>query len=370
MSAPLTKIERAFNDAKFGAWVMKSDGPIREFPNQSGRMFMPLRNPDSREAKLMRKGDQIVFWSTSSQAFPATIWAIGTITTALGHRRTSKKSKPAHIETRGIYVDWQPVPIEFREHTQIGNLKLFSRFKDAAPLKTGSLSFLTEDQFKLVQEVLQKAQELQQARPDVNSLVEIVEVHDFFEMADDAPPLRGVARKRSDTEKLAIAAVRYHYERVLGYKVVDVGAQKCGWDLTVIDQLSRKPVFHVEVKGVSIQPKSVDVFPQRATLSPDEVDYAFSSAQWRLVIVNVDEPRTRVYGAHVYSHSQFEPLARMIIPHGASSTEPSVKIPGIRARGYEFDFDTLGIVGSRLDLTGFERLRTSLFSKRKKRKKK
>ena len=92
-----------------------------------------------------------------------------------------------------------------------------------------------------------------------------------------------VARAR--VEKLAMEAVR-HAEEARGCRVVDVSAQKCGWDMTsyppAVD--GKQPeARHIEVKG-RVQGAGT------VTITRNEMLYALNQAdKFRLAIVMVRE---------------------------------------------------------------------------------
>jgi len=103
---------------------------------------------------------------------------------------------------------------------------------------------------------------------------------------DTGPPLFAVdpaVRKR--TEMLAMEAVR-RVEEAKGCKVIDVSAEKCGWDLTssppAVD--GRFPeAHHIEVKGRQSGASTI-------TVSRNEILYALNQAdKFVLAIVLVDE---------------------------------------------------------------------------------
>jgi hypothetical protein len=92
-----------------------------------------------------------------------------------------------------------------------------------------------------------------------------------------------VARAR--VERVAMQAVM-QAEQALGYQVTDVGAEKCGWDVTsrppVNADGSIKPDRHIEVKGRSKGQTTI-------TVSRNEIIYALNQAdKFILAIVIVD----------------------------------------------------------------------------------
>ena len=108
------------------------------------------------------------------------------------------------------------------------------------------------------------------------------------------------AAARSRIEWVAMDAVR-KVEEAKGHRVVDVSAQKCGWDLTSYPPTSegRQPeVRHIEVKGRS---KGADTI----TITRNEILYALNQAdKFVLAIVLVEEDGT-VDGPH-YVHRPFD----------------------------------------------------------------
>jgi superfamily II DNA or RNA helicase len=93
------------------------------------------------------------------------------------------------------------------------------------------------------------------------------------------------AQARSRIERLAMDAVR-KAEESRGCRVVDVSAQKCGWDLTsyppAVDG-KQPPVRHIEVKG---RVKGADTI----TVTRNEILYALNQAEkFRLAIVLVGD---------------------------------------------------------------------------------
>lgn len=93
------------------------------------------------------------------------------------------------------------------------------------------------------------------------------------------------AQARSRIERLAMDAVRRHQE-ARGCTVIDVSAEKCGWDLTSVppetDGTAPQPL-HLEVKG---RVKGADTI----TVTRNEILYAMNQAEkFRLAIVLVGE---------------------------------------------------------------------------------
>jgi hypothetical protein len=96
------------------------------------------------------------------------------------------------------------------------------------------------------------------------------------------------AAARARIEKLAMDAVRLN-EEAKGHTVVDVSAQKCGWDLTAYPPAAdgKLPVArHIEVKGRIKGAATV-------TITRNEILYALNQAdKFVLAIVLIDEADT------------------------------------------------------------------------------
>ena len=112
---------------------------------------------------------------------------------------------------------------------------------------------------------------------------------------DTGPPLFAVdpaVRKR--TERLAMEAVR-RVEEAKGCKVIDVTAEKCGWDLTSYPPSvdGRYPeAHHIEVKGRQSGSSTI-------TVSRNEILYALNQAdKFVLAIVLVDEHEEALEGPY------------------------------------------------------------------------
>lgn len=110
-----------------------------------------------------------------------------------------------------------------------------------------------------------------------------------------------VARAR--VEKLAMDAVR-HAEEARGCRVVDVSAQKCGWDITsyppAVDGMQPE-TLHIEVKG-RVQGAST------VTVTRNEMLYALNQAdKFRLAIVLVGEDDTVEGPQYLCNPFQSEP---------------------------------------------------------------
>mgnify|MGYP000868025195 FL=1 len=93
------------------------------------------------------------------------------------------------------------------------------------------------------------------------------------------------AASRAHIEKIAMQAVT-QAEQALGHMVIDVSADKCGWDITARPQLnadgSLKPDRHIEVKGRSKGQTTI-------TVSRNEILYALNQAdKFLLAIVLVE----------------------------------------------------------------------------------
>jgi SNF2 family DNA or RNA helicase len=108
-----------------------------------------------------------------------------------------------------------------------------------------------------------------------------------------APPHTADDAARSKIERLAMAAV-VAAERARGHEVLDVSAEKCGWDITsqppVVDGRQPEP-RHIEVKGRVAGADTI-------TVTRNEILYAFNQARkfW-LAIVFVRDDDT-VDGPH------------------------------------------------------------------------
>ncbi len=106
---------------------------------------------------------------------------------------------------------------------------------------------------------------------------------------------------RKRTELLAMAAVR-RVEEARGWRVVDVSAEKCGWDLTAYPpaEAGKLPeAKHIEVKG---RLKGGDII----TVTRNEILYALNQAdKFILAIVLVDEHEDAVDGPY-YLRNPFE----------------------------------------------------------------
>lgn len=110
--------------------------------------------------------------------------------------------------------------------------------------------------------------------------------------ADHSPDADPQVKAR--TERLAMAAVR-RFEASQGSRVVDVSAEKCGWDLTAIPPATngRQPdARHIEVKG---RLRGADTL----TVTRNEILYALNQAdKFVLAIVFVDPDRDDVEGPY------------------------------------------------------------------------
>lgn len=93
------------------------------------------------------------------------------------------------------------------------------------------------------------------------------------------------AQARARVERIAMHAVM-DAERALGHDVIDVSAQKCGWDVTSIPKPvdgKLPPTRHIEVKGRAKGATTV-------TITRNEILYALNQAgKFILAIVLVDE---------------------------------------------------------------------------------
>ncbi len=120
-------------------------------------------------------------------------------------------------------------------------------------------------------------------------------------MADSAPVPTADPAVKKRTELLAMGAVR-RVEEARGCKVVDVAAEKCGWDLTsyppAVD--GKLPeARHIEVKG---RLRGADTI----TVTRNEILYALNQAdKFILAIVFVDEHSDAVEGPY-YLRNPFD----------------------------------------------------------------
>jgi hypothetical protein len=108
------------------------------------------------------------------------------------------------------------------------------------------------------------------------------------------------AESRSRIEWLAMDAVR-KVEEAKGHTVVDVSAQKCGWDLTSYPPITegrQTEVRHIEVKGRS---KGADTI----TITRNEILYALNQADKFVLAIVLVEADGSVDGPH-YIHRPFD----------------------------------------------------------------
>ena len=95
------------------------------------------------------------------------------------------------------------------------------------------------------------------------------------------------AQARAEIERIAMKAVMDH-ERAMGHQVIDVSAQKCGWDVTSIPQPvggKLPPTRHIEVKGRASGSTTI-------TVTRNEILYGLNQAdKFILAIVLVDGDR-------------------------------------------------------------------------------
>lgn len=108
------------------------------------------------------------------------------------------------------------------------------------------------------------------------------------------------AAARARIECLAMDAVR-RAEEARGCRVVDVSAEKCGWDLTAYPASPSAMVRHIEVKGRAKGATTV-------TVTRNEILYALNQAgKFVLAIVLIGED-DRAEGPHcVYAPFDAEP---------------------------------------------------------------
>jgi SNF2 family DNA or RNA helicase len=125
------------------------------------------------------------------------------------------------------------------------------------------------------------------------------------------------ARKRIET--LAMQAV-VKAEEAKGHRVVDVSAQKCGWDLSSYPPNSTDPK-HIEIKG---RAKGADTI----TVSRNEILYAFNQAEKFVLAIVFVNPDDSTEGPHYLNNPfQREP------DWGAASVNYSVAELIERAKG-------------------------------------
>jgi hypothetical protein len=107
--------------------------------------------------------------------------------------------------------------------------------------------------------------------------------------SDEVAPISNFsqdAQARARIEQLAMDAVRRH-EEARGWRVVDVSADKCGWDLTSypppLSEGAQEKPRHIEVKGRAVGAKTI-------TATYNEILYALNQAEkFYLAIVFVGE---------------------------------------------------------------------------------
>jgi len=95
------------------------------------------------------------------------------------------------------------------------------------------------------------------------------------------------AQARAEIERIAMKAVM-DAERAMGHEVIDISAQKCGWDVTSIPQPvdgKLPPTRHIEVKGRANGSTTI-------TVTRNEILYGLNQAdKFILAIVLVDGER-------------------------------------------------------------------------------
>jgi len=111
------------------------------------------------------------------------------------------------------------------------------------------------------------------------------------------------AQARAKIERIAMEAVT-KAEKANGYRVVDVSAQKCGWDLTSYPPAKDGTLAlpkHIEVKGRIKGSTTI-------TVTRNEILYAFNQSDlFVLAIVLVNEDGTHDYPRYVYNPFEEEP---------------------------------------------------------------
>jgi Domain of unknown function (DUF3883) len=131
---------------------------------------------------------------------------------------------------------------------------------------------------------LQAMRQVQNGTPVILGGALVVPVGLLRKLRGEGPALSAAdaaARKRIET--LAMQAV-FMAETAKGHRVVDVSAQKCGWDVSSYPPNSTDPK-HIEIKG---RAKGSDTI----TVSRNEILYAFNQAEkfvLAIVFVNPDD---------------------------------------------------------------------------------
>ena len=117
---------------------------------------------------------------------------------------------------------------------------------------------------------------------------------------EPADPIAATFAARARIENLAMDAVR-HFEEARGCRIVDVSADKCGWDLTsyppAVDGKSPEP-RHIEVKGRAKGASTV-------TVTRNEILYAFNQGEKFVMAIVLIGEGDAVEGPH-YLRNPFE----------------------------------------------------------------
>ena len=137
---------------------------------------------------------------------------------------------------------------------------------------------------------LQAMRQVQNGTPIILGGALVVPVGLLHKVRGDGPGMTSVdAAARKKIEMLAMNAV-IKAEEAKGHRVVDVSAEKCGWDISSYAPNSTDPK-HIEVKG---RAKGADTI----TITHNELLYAFNQAlKFELALVFVNEDDT-VQGPH------------------------------------------------------------------------
>jgi Domain of unknown function (DUF3883) len=148
---------------------------------------------------------------------------------------------------------------------------------------------------------LQSMRHVTSATPVVLSGALVVPVGLLRKLRGDSAPAASAfsanPEARSRIEQLAMTAVR-HLEEARGCRVVDVSAQKCGWDITSYEPAvgSRQPeARHIEVKGRVKGASTV-------TVTKNEIFESWNQGnKYHLAIVLVGEDES-IDGPHYVPH--------------------------------------------------------------------
>lgn len=136
------------------------------------------------------------------------------------------------------------------------------------------------------------------------------------------------AESRAKVEKIAMMAVM-ETEKVKGYDVEDVSAEKCGWDIT-----SRPP----KINGVQPDPLHIEVKGRAAgadtiTVTHNEITYALNQADKFILAIVFVNPDDSVDGPHYIAN-------------------PFRKEPDWGASSVNYSIEQLLALGRKANLTG------------------